>query len=97
MAKSGSSGFPRAGNPEAARLEHAPEIRSFEEMTSDVHEAPNGLSQLLAAASRPIAQRVFGLTAAGLEHVPPMGGYILCANHLRDCVHERMRSIFATR
>lgn len=64
-------------------MEGSRQVRIFEAMRSlSPHERPKALYRLLAVAGRPIAQHAFGLTAAGVEHVPPTGGFILCANHL---------------
>ena len=39
------------------------------------------LYRMLRAPARVVIQQFFGLTADGLEHLPPQGPFIVAANH----------------
>jgi 1-acyl-sn-glycerol-3-phosphate acyltransferase len=39
------------------------------------------LYRLVARASRPVVTHLYRLRVAGLEHVPPEGGFVVAANH----------------
>ncbi len=77
-AKALRPGLSPSPSPRTALLDGVPQLCTFDCMS----ERPNLLYRLLANASRPLALHAFGLEAAGVEQLPPSGGFVLCANHL---------------
>jgi 1-acyl-sn-glycerol-3-phosphate acyltransferase len=58
-------------------------VRDDRPVTHELADSPrpSRLYRIVAAASRPIVQRLYRLQVHGLEHVPAHGGFVVAANH----------------